>query len=199
MPTIKVCDQRTIGAIITDTEGRLLMITRGTAPAGIAPVAGHWDLAPGTDHDGLTGPEDVVREEVAEEVGLTATAVRPTAVRDVWIPTWCRRRLPDGAAEHGHRWTVYTATVTGILAPDSRETRGAAWYSAAEVEALAERTAAYAAGSIPEEQWQARPGLEPVWVLIYARLGHIALAAGDLEAIASLARTPGQTASALRR
>src|SRR5690606_28214073 len=98
MPKIKVCDQKTVGVLVTRGPSTL-MITRGTAPAGIAPVAGHWDLAPGTDHGGLTGPEDVAREEVAEEVGLTATALRPTTVRDEWIPTWCRRRLPDGAAE----------------------------------------------------------------------------------------------------
>src|SRR5690606_35085318 len=117
-------------------------------------------------------------------------ALRPTTVRDEWIPTWCRRRLPDGAAEHGHRWTVYEVSAAGELAPDSRETRGAAWYSPAEVEALAERTAAYAAGSLPEEQWVAHPGLEPVWCLLLEHMGYLSdvLTPLDLAAIASLAR-----------
>src|SRR5690606_27096394 len=116
-------------------------------------------------------------------------------------PTWCRRTLPDGAVGHGHHWTLYTARATGQLTPDDRETRGAAWYTPSAIDALGERTAAYAAGSLPEEQWVAHPGLEPVWCLLLEHMGYLSdvLTPLDLAAIASLARRPGQLLSAPTR
>ncbi|MDA2810367.1 NUDIX hydrolase [Nocardiopsis sp. RSe5-2] len=185
---VKVCDQRTVGVLIGDTRGRLLMIERGTAPVGRAPVAGHWDLDQGADHGTLRTPEDVARAEVREEVGLEVTALHDTGIRDLWVPTWCRRRLPAGAAEPGHAWTVYTAATTGVLTPDERETKGADWYDRDQVMQLAERTANYAVGLVPEEEWQADPGLEPVWVVLLNGLGWLRTDPADLEDIAAAAR-----------
>lgn len=191
----KTCDQRTVGVVIRDRHLNTLMITRGTAPAGIAPVAGHADLAPGTDHADLSGLAEVACAEVREEVGLVVTEIRPSLVADLWIPSWCRRRLPAGAVEHGHRWTVYRATATGDLVPDPRETAGARWYSPTAVQELAERTAAYATGQLAEDAWQAAPGLEPVWCALLGRMCRVHLRSDQLRAIGALACTPEQLLS----
>lgn len=185
----KLCDQRTVGVLITDDRDRLLMITRNTAP-----VAGHQDLTEGADHGGLHTAEDAARAEVAEEVGLSATRMRPL-LRDVWVPTWCRRTLPAGATEHGHRWTVYRAEAAGDLAPDDRETRGAAWYTPEEVGDLARATLAYARGQMSDEQWQREPGLEPVWVelLHLTRRLPVLLLPGDLALVRRLYTTPPES------
>ena len=57
----KTCCRTSVGVLILSADRReLLMIERGTAPAGIAPVAGHALDA----HDSY---QDAAREEVSEE------------------------------------------------------------------------------------------------------------------------------------
>lgn len=60
-----------VGAVVLDTDGRLLLIRRGHAPS-----AGLWSVPGGRVEPGETLADAVVRE-VREETGL---AVRPEAV-----------------------------------------------------------------------------------------------------------------------
>ncbi len=60
-----------VGAVVHDTQGRLLLIRRGHAPS-----AGMWSVPGGRMEAGETEPEAVVRE-TAEETGLL---VRPDRV-----------------------------------------------------------------------------------------------------------------------
>ncbi|MET9713375.1 NUDIX domain-containing protein, partial [Nocardiopsis alba] len=63
----KTCCKTSVGVVTFSSDrSQMLMIRRGTAPAGIAPVAGHA-------LDEHASYEAAAREEVAEEIGLTVT------------------------------------------------------------------------------------------------------------------------------
>ena len=179
-PTVtKVCDNTSVGVIITDPEGRHLLFTRATPPAGVAPSAGHID-----DHG---TPEDAARAEVHEETGLTVTTLTPLINR--WRHNVCRRQ--HGGYGPGHEWTIYRAVVTGELKTDPREARDARWYTSEELQTLAERTARHANGWTSTADFTAEPGIEPVWADFLHELGLINLPAADLWAINRLAsRSP---------
>lgn len=85
------CDGYSVAALISDIRGHQLAIERSDH-LGWAHVAGHRD-----PHGTL---EQAVIAETAEEVGLTATQVRP--VHSVRLPNLCS--APDSA---GHAWTIY--------------------------------------------------------------------------------------------
>ncbi|GAA0972875.1 NUDIX hydrolase [Nocardiopsis tropica] len=157
---MKQCDGNSVGVVLRDSDGRILMITRKLAPSGIAPIAGHvCDEIPTLTHLGAA----VV--ETQEEVGLTVWPEDLTLIYARAIENRCRR---TPAPSLGHEWMVFSASRwTGELTPSERETRGAAWYTAEKIQALAERTVAYAHGDVTEAEWQASPGLEPVWVDIF--------------------------------
>lgn len=173
------CDRASVGVLVTDEAGRLLMIERGTFPTGIAPVAGHLD-----DHG---DPERAARAEVAEEVGLEV--VELTQVTGGWRPNRCRRKVV-GKAPAGHHWSVYRASVTGELAPSPRETRAVRWLEAAEVQELVDRTAAYARGELSEAEFGRAPGIEPVWVWWLHALGMVNIAEEDLALTENLTEQP---------
>ena len=63
-------------------------------------------------------------------------------------------------------------------------------YTRREVQVLAERTAAYAAGLVSEQDWLANPGLEPVWCDWMAQLGWVRLPEFALDRIRAVAATP---------
>lgn len=172
------CDNLSVGVLITDRAGRHLMFDRARPPVGVAPVAGHID-----DHGGA---EDAARAEVAEEVGLTVTGLTP--LRSAWRDNRCRRA--PGPRGIGHRWTIYRAEVTGDLAPSAEETRNARWLTPAEVQTLADRTAAYAHGEVGDTSWAAAPGIEPVWVEWLAAAGIVAVTPATLSLIDRLAGRP---------
>lgn len=174
----KTCCGTSVGVLIwSDDRTELLMIERGTLPAGIAPVAGHA-------LDEHASYEDAARKEVFEEIGLEVTGLTPHAVGGRH-PGRCRRQ-----GSTGHTWKLYTATVTGDLDPSRREVAQVGWWDLAEIQHLAERTADHAAGLISAKAFAARPGLEPVWCQWLFELGHVDLPAQDLDAIERLAATP---------
>ncbi|MFC1410482.1 NUDIX hydrolase [Streptacidiphilus sp. N1-12] len=150
---MKVCDNTSVGVIITNAAGDYLMFDRATFPPGTAPAAGHVDT-----HGTF---EDAARAEVEEELGLHVESL--TVVAGGWRNNRCRR-LP-GPRGTGHRWKVYTATTSGDLNPSTRETRNVRWIAAADLQDLADRTAAYARGDLAVQDFTANPGLEPVWAL----------------------------------
>ncbi|MFF9310107.1 NUDIX hydrolase [Streptomyces sp. NPDC014748] len=168
---MKVCDNTSVGVVITTDAGDFLMFDRATFPPGVAPAAGHID-----DHGTA---EDAARAEVEEELGLTVTAL--THVTGWWRNNRCRR-LP-GPRGTGHEWTVYQASVTGTLSPSTRETRNVRWLGRQELQDLADRTVAYAAGRLTDPEFTAMPGIEPVWVQWFANLGVLDITPDDLRQI----------------
>ena len=160
---MKECDNRSVGVVINDDLDRTALLQRARFPIGIAPPAGHVD-----EHG---SPEEAALAEVHEEVGLTLAigGLVKTHIQGRRVANRCRR--PGGDY---HDWWVYTATVPAAgLQPDAVETMGAGWYSAAELQKLADRYEAYRNGSIGEDAWQVEPGLEPVWYEFISELGRI--------------------------
>lgn len=174
----KPCDHMSVGVLIQNDAGEYLMFERATAPAGIAPPAGHID-----DHGEA---EDAARSEMSEEVGLTVAEL--TRIARTWRANQCRRPITEETP--GHFWYLYQATVTGDLAPSIREVRRPRWLTADQVQALANRTVDYARGLIADEQFAACPGLEPVWVGLLATAWIITVDGGDLALVDELAARP---------
>jgi hypothetical protein len=182
---VAACDGASAGVMISDLEGRWLMFERVKFPPGVAPVAGHvWDehAGPGADPD--EAYEAAARAEVAEEVGLAVVSLVDTGIGG-WRPNRCRR--PAGPAGTGHQWRIYRATVTGELAPSPTETRHPRWLTRAHLQQLAQVTVAYARGALDQEDWAARPGIEPVWVQWLVQLGLVDVHPGDLVLVDRLA------------
>jgi 8-oxo-dGTP pyrophosphatase MutT (NUDIX family) len=180
---VKRCDNASVGVVI-ERDGRYLVFTRATFPAGVAPCAGHvFD-----DHDGY---EAAAAAEAREELGLTVTSLDLAVARE-WRANRCRRlRGPQGT---GHWWQVYRATVSGTLRPSPRETRSARWADPAELQTLAARTARYARGEVTDGEFARNPGIEPVWVRWLCDLGVITASAfagreADLALIEHVAET----------
>ncbi|WP_067491726.1 NUDIX domain-containing protein [Actinomadura hibisca] len=159
---MKICDNASVGVLVMN-KGCALMIERGTAPAGLAPVAGHvFD-----DHADYA---DAARAEAAEELGLTLTVTDLKLARVAWRNNRCRRA--PGPRGIGHHWKVFVAHVADTLVqPSPREVRSVRWMTPRELTDAAWRTLYYAQGHVTEQDWQANPGIEPVWVYFLQSLG----------------------------
>lgn len=178
---MRACDNRVSGVVCGDGAGRVLLIERAKPPAGFAPPAGHVD--------GHGGFDAAARTEVWEETGLTVVGLRPLLRR--WRPGVCGSRELPGPSGWGHEWAVYAAEVAGAPVVTD-ETRSVAWFGPADVQVLADRTVAFAAGVVPAEDFAAAPGLEPVWLLWLAdpAVGVIRVSAADLALVEALVADP---------
>ncbi|MCF6467435.1 NUDIX hydrolase [Nonomuraea sp. MG754425] len=173
---MKVCDNASVGALIFDKDGRLLVFDRNTDPPGVAGPAGH------IDHHG--GPMDAVCAEVFEEVGLTVAMAE--LVTGGWRPNRCRR-LP-GPRGVGHQWQIFRVEVAGELNPSRRETRNARWLRLDELQT--QTTLAYARGHLTAGEFRDRPGLEPVWVQWLTDADLVEVSRDDLVVLDQLAANP---------
>ena len=154
----KKCDHTSVGLLIWDKEGKLLIIERMKFPFGFAIPAGHLD--------GDTFEAGLVRE-VKEEVGVDVQKYKK--VLDQRFDNPCRR-------EEGtwHHWQIYRAEEwSGEVKRSEDETKQVLWLLRLEIAALAERTEAYMRGKISEEKWENYPGLGVVWYEIFKILGII--------------------------
>ncbi|HSX29003.1 MAG TPA: NUDIX hydrolase [Candidatus Saccharimonadales bacterium] len=159
----KVCDNRSVGVIISNSGGKIALLKRAKFPIRMAPPAGHND-----DHG---SPEQTAIDEVEEEIGLVIepSDLIPTAIAERRMNNKCRREGGDH-----HVWWVYEVDqFLGDIDPDPEETQGAAWYSKKQLQRFADRTKAYKAGKIPEAEWEQNPGLEDVWIDFMRELGYI--------------------------
>jgi len=148
----KVCDHKSVGVIITNEQGAILLIERKKYPFGFAPPAGHVDE--------FLSPEDCARGEVFEEVGLTVDSL--TLLWEGEKHNSCRRE--DGTR---HYWWVYQATVTGEIERSEEETKQVGWHTSQEVQELLQKTQAYKEQSLSDVQWEQSPGIELVWADLF--------------------------------
>lgn len=143
----KVCDNKSVGMLVWK-DNKLLLIERKQPPFGFAPPAGHLDDD--------TSFEKAAKRELNEEVGLETKSLR--LVTEARKENPCRR---EGGS--WHYWKIYEVKAEGKLRPSKDETKQVGWYSRIQIEKLAKRTEQYLASKIAENEWQASPGLEPVW------------------------------------
>ena len=108
-----------VGAVVTDEQGRLLMIKRGHEPG-----AGLWSIPGGRIEPGETDAEALVRE-MLEETGL-AVEVGP-------LIGSVRRPGLDGAVID---IKDYAATVTGGTLRPGDDAADARWVEAADLDSL---------------------------------------------------------------
>ncbi|MFI6510839.1 NUDIX hydrolase [Streptosporangium sp. NPDC050855] len=155
-----VCDHTSIGVIVTDEHGRYLLIERAEYPHAWALPAGHVD-----DHG---NPWKTASEKITEGIGLTIGQLEH--MTGGWRPNQCCRLVRQGSTP-GHHWTIYRAIVASAPVPSADKTRVTRWVTGAELQALADRTAAYARGKVTETEWAASPGLEDVWRWWLRRVG----------------------------
>src|SRR5579859_3730202 len=103
------CDHKSVGVVIRNPAGHILMFDRNTYPAGRACVAGHVD-----DHGSF---EDAAIAETWEEVGLRVKHLTLATASRVSFPC---RRVPT--QEVGHYCQIYHAEVEDYrLTPSERE------------------------------------------------------------------------------
>lgn len=149
------CDNRSVGMLVFNDLGEMLLIERKRFPPGFAPPAGHVD--------GDTFRGAAIRE-LQEEVGLTVNDLAEIARGKKQNP--CRR--PSGGF---HNWRIYHATVEGRVSGNTDETKQVRWVGREEVESLAKRTESYLNGEISPDDFNQQPGLEPVWYEWFQNLG----------------------------
>jgi 8-oxo-dGTP pyrophosphatase MutT (NUDIX family) len=148
------CDHTSVGALIFNAQGEILMFQRGTPPWGVAGPAGHRDG---------DSPDDAIIKEVYEEVGLRVISAQCVAA--FYIQKACRRPY-EGTPYHD--WRFYLTEVAGEIRPSQRETRAVRWYDAIEVLQLIKRTEDYhLLGHYTEQEWQQQPGLDLPWYRLF--------------------------------
>jgi 8-oxo-dGTP diphosphatase len=108
-----------VGAVITDSHGRLLLIKRGHEPG-----AGLWSLPGGRIEPGETDAEALVRE-MLEETGLTVEPGR--------LLGRVQRAGPEGAVLDIRD---YAATITGGTLRAGDDAADARWAGAEELATL---------------------------------------------------------------
>lgn len=141
------CDHKSVGMLVWRKD-ELLLIERKSKPFGFAPPAGH------VDDDASF--EDAAIRELREEVGLLADNV--TLLTEGRKDNPCKRT--DGS---WHYWKIYGVVAGGDVRRSEEETKRAEFVSKNALSQLAERTKRYLRKEISESEWEASPGLEPVW------------------------------------
>lgn len=151
----RVCDNKSVGIIIKNSEDKLLLIERKKYPFGFAPPAGHVD-----DHGSY---EQAVINETREEVGLNVENLNLLSEGRMENP--CRR---EGGS--WHFWKVYEVKTSGTIKRSQEETKQIGWFAGTQIDKLAERTRQYINNKISEDEWIKNPGLEVVWLDWFIKL-----------------------------
>lgn len=154
----QVCNNTSCGMVVKDAKGRYLLIERMNYPKGFACPAGHLEQGESF--------EQAAKRELKEEVGLEAAFLTELLHKKMQNP--CRR--PGGS---WHEWKVYGVEAKGNVAIEPSEAKKYVWLTQDEIRQMAERTALYEKGSVSEDEWNARPGLEPAWRDLLRDLGII--------------------------
>jgi len=119
--TQKICNHTSVGVVLFDSQGKLLLIDRKIFPLYFACPAGHLK-----DQE---SPDSGAIREAQEEVGLTISNLK----------LLLNERFENPCSRQGgtwHNWWIYRADFSGELKPSGRETKQAGWYSPSEIEAI---------------------------------------------------------------
>jgi len=112
---MNLCPGKSVGAVIRDKDGAILVLYRKKRPLGLALPAGHID-------EGET-PPDAMQREVYEETGLEVKRYRE--VLHSTFPNPCSRTDAAGKSYDGHEWWVYEVVewsgVPRLMEPDKHE------------------------------------------------------------------------------
>ncbi|KKU19076.1 MAG: NUDIX hydrolase [Candidatus Azambacteria bacterium GW2011_GWA2_45_90] len=152
----EVCNHFACGMLVKDSKGRYLLIERMKYPIGFACPAGH--LEEGESF------EQAAKRELKEEVGLKAVSLKEILHEKAQNP--CRRKGGDW-----HEWKIYEIKTAGEVIIEPTEVKKYLWLSPEELRKLASRTAERESGKISESEWNANPGIEPVWRDFFKELG----------------------------
>ncbi|MCL5733871.1 MAG: NUDIX domain-containing protein [Patescibacteria group bacterium] len=147
-----ICDNKSVGIIFKNSEGKYLLILRRTDPKFYACPASHVDV-----HGGSV---DTAKEEVQKEAGASGVPLNLVLQKD--YPNPCSR----GGIHH--LWSVFEGEYDGPIS-DS-EAGSVSWKTLKEIKELAARTKSHIAEKISQEDWENKPGLEQVWIDIFKEL-----------------------------
>ncbi len=156
------CDHTSVGMLVFGEEfgqQKILLIERKKMPYGFAPPAGHVDAGKNVGELSDEDFRNAASRELREETGLS-TITAPLIYQDR-MSNECRR---GGAF---HYWRIYAPQWNGAVVASPDETKGYRWVSLRELNGLSERTTRRLAGGISDEEWQADPGIEPVWYTFF--------------------------------
>lgn len=152
---VALCDHKSVGVIISNQQDEVLLLERARFPLGLAPPAGHVDEYGSY----LNAAICEVHEEVGIKLDLKDLSEKIVQRR---INNICRRRGGDH-----HVWTIYTVKVDDrSFTADSRETNGAAWYTASEIRELIDKTLRLKHTAIQDDM----PVLEYIWAHLFDEL-----------------------------
>ncbi len=124
-----------VGALIKK-DGKYFLIDRAIFPLGFAEVADHID--------GDESPEEALKRELKEEVGLDL--INHKLIFEEEVENTCSKGV-----DH-HYWYVFECEVNGKVKRSERETHSASWYTQGQIRTLK---------------------LEPVWEYWFKKLGII--------------------------
>jgi ADP-ribose pyrophosphatase YjhB (NUDIX family) len=141
------CDHTSVGILVWQND-RLLLVERNRFPFGFAPPSGHLD----GDHSF----EIAALRELKEEVNLSIINIK--LIAEGKMNNKCRREEGDW-----HYWKIYSASVEGDIKAHPEEIKRVVMSNKEEIYMMTQRYEAYFSNKISEEEWQANPGLEPVW------------------------------------
>lgn len=171
----KKCDNTSVGVIVQDPDcrnsllDRILLIERKIYNPGWALPAGHQDGAE---------PEKAAKNELFEEVGLTALYLRPRLIKT--LQNTCKR---EGGTFH--RWIIFTAEKwSGEPKMSEREVKNFIWADNAKITELAqmlekfisennlllEDLPALIKATNESDGWKKAPGLEPTMYVLFKDL-----------------------------
>jgi len=171
----KKCDNTSVAVIVRDPDcrnsslDRILLIERKIYNPGFALPAGH--------HDGAD-PKKAAKNELFEEVGLTALYLLPRLIKT--LKNTCKR---EGGTFH--RWIVFEAEKwSGEPAMSEREVKSFVWADKAKIAELARKLEEFISKNgfsledLPalidatnkSEEWKSGPGLEPAMYVLFKEL-----------------------------
>ena len=158
----RFCDHTTVGVVVRNQEGEILMVERRHPPYGWAPLTGHVDK--NIDIDGYALWEDAAQSTVQDMIGAAPTGIRPLG----------RGRRENECSREGgdwHEWVVFEAIVEGDLNVDPELVLNWKWAGAGELDEMQRRTEAWHRVEFGSERWREEPGLDPTWYWFFRDLG----------------------------